>query len=889
MIETKKCLRTLLVEDCETDAMLIMEALRRGGYLLKSERVDTEESLQRALDEREWDIVFCDYVLPQLDGPTAIRMVRERDRDLPIIVISGAIGEEAAVASLKLGANDYLLKGNLTRLVPAVERELLAAESRCTRRLMEAKKREVEDALRLSEEHYRVLFERNPIPMWVYDRSNWRILQVNEAAIAHYGYSREEFLALSVLDLHVPEDVPVMLSGISDRRNEAPLTRGVWRLRKKNGSLIVAEIVTQPILYRGAHARVAQTVDISERKSAEEALSRIKVAVEFASDAICIMDGFDHVVFLNRAFVDIFGYDAAELNALGGTLTLFINKGIVEQAEAALEATGFWSGETFLRTRLGPVVELFLRVNVVKNAESEPIAYIAVGTDMREMKQAQRTITEQAALLDEAQDAIMVNDLRGKIRYWNQGAERIFGWTKEEAVGRRVHEFLCDAEAQEDAMIAVLQKGSWSGELTKRTKDEREVLMEGRWTLVRDEFGDPKSVLAIETDITEKRTLESQFLRAQRMESIGTLAGGIAHDLNNVLGPIIMAVDLLKLTMSDPKDLELLDTVEVSARRGAEMVKQVLSFARGIEGQRVVLQPARLLKETQKIVRETFPKSITSQVIVPDDVWNLLGDPTQLHQVLLNLCVNARDAMPDGGRLRLSATNFRVDSQFAAMHPEARPGAYVAFEVADNGTGMTPEVAARIFEPFFTTKDIGSGTGLGLSTTLAIARNHDGFIIFESALGKGTRFSVCLPADVEGTGVSMGNMVDELPRGHGECVLVIDDEASIRSITAQSLDAFGYRVLTASDGAEGVAKYAQHMTEIAVVLTDMMMPVMDGPVTIRALMKLNPSVRIIAASGYAAKGAEAEVAAMGVKTFLAKPFTAATLLTTLRDILRPEA
>ncbi len=763
MIEKGQNLRVLFIEDSEVDASLVVETLRRGNYRPEWERVETEADLRRALESREWDVILCDCALPRFDAASAIAIVRASGSDLPIIVISGVVSEEAVVEMLKIGANDYLLKSNLTRLIPMVQREVREAAGRRERRLAEASKHD-----------------------------------------------------------------------------------------------------------------------------AEEALSRIKMAVEFASDAISIVDPAGRAVFINPAHSGLFGYDVEQLNALGGPVALFINQGIAEQTAAAMATSGFWAGEAFLRTRSGRVVELFLRINAVKNAEGQPIAYIGVATDVGEIKRAQRTIAEQAALLDEAQDAIMVNDLRGCFRFWNKGAERIFGWSAAEAIGRRMHEFLVDTEAHDNAMAAVLQKGEWSGELTKRTKDHRDVLIEGRWTLVRDEFGDPKSVLAIETDITEKRMLESQFLRAQRMESIGTLAGGIAHDLNNVLGPIIMAVDLLKLTMTNPKDLELLDTVEVSARRGADMVKQVLSFARGIEGERLLLQPARLLKEVQKIVRETFPKSIIVQLAVPEDVWNFLGDPTQLHQVLLNLCVNARDAMPAGGRLRLSAGNLRVDAHFAAMHPEAHPGSYVVLEVADNGSGMPPEVAERAFEPFFTTKEIGRGTGLGLSTTLAIARSHGGFITFESTPGKGTKFSVHLPAESESTGVLPGGTIAELPRGHGECVLVIDDEASIRSITAQTLDAFGYRVMTASDGAEGVAKYAQHMADIAIVLTDMMMPVMDGAVTIRALTKLNPAVKIIAASGLSAKGAEAEAAGVGVKTFIAKPFTAATLLATLRDLLQAE-
>ncbi len=879
----------MLIEDSPEDAQLLLAALRHGGYAPDCERVETEDALRAALDRRLWDIVLCDYTLPRFDGPSAIRVVRETGHDLPIIVISGVVGEDVAVEALRFGANDYLLKGNLTRLIPAVQRELRDAESRRARKLDEAKRRHAEDALRLSEEHYRVLFERNPIPMWVYDRATWRFLEVNQAAMSHYGYSHAEFLALSVFDLRPPEDVPALLTSTGAEGNQGLLTRGTWRHRKKDGSIIFAEVVTQSISHHGKSARIAQALDITERKLAEEELARIKMAVEFASDFISIVDASGRAVFLSRTHVEFFGYDIEQLNRIGGPGGLFVNQGIAEQADTAAATTGSWMGEAYLRTRSGRTVELFVRVNAVRDAQGQPLAFIGVATDISEMKRAQGTIAEQAALLDQAQDAITVMDLRGAIRYWNKGAERLFGWTAAEVTGRSACEFLCEDCAQDEAMAVLLREGAWSGELTRRTKAGREVLIEGRWTLVRDEFGDPRSVLAIDTDITEKKTLEAQFLRAQRMESIGTLAGGIAHDLNNVLGPIIMSVDLFKLTMTEPRDLELLETVEVSAQRGAEMVRQVLSFARGVEGQRLLLQPGCLLKEVQKIVRETFPKSITVLISVPDDVWNLLGDPTQLHQVLLNLCLNARDAMPGGGRLRLAASNLRIDAQYAAMNPEARPGGYVVLEVADTGSGMPPEVAERIFEPFFTTKEVGQGTGLGLSTSLAIARSHEGFIAVESTQGKGTTFKVHLPANRESAGLApSGGEAGELPRGAGEWVLVIDDEASIRAITGQTLEAFGYRVITAADGAEGVARYVQQPAEIAAVLTDMMMPVMDGAATIRALTKLNPAVKIIAASGLSAKGAEAEAAGAGVKVFLPKPYTAATLLRTLRDLLRPD-
>ena len=881
-------MQALLVEDSQTDAELLVAALRKGGFAPDWMRAEDEETLRAALRAREWEIVFCDYSLPRFDAPNAIRVLRECGCDAPIIIVSGAVGEDLAVESLRQGASDYLPKNNLRRLVPAVERELRDAEARRLQHLSEAKKHFAEEAMRASEERYRVLFERNPIPMWVYDRASWRFLQVNEAAIAHYGYSREEFLALSVMDLRPPEDVPQLLQTIGDRRNDAPLTRGTWRHRKKDGSVIFVEVVTQPINYGGHKARIAQALDITERKVAEQELTRIKMAVDFAADAIAILDEAGASVYHNRVFEDLLGCTPAQLNAAGGVRSLFIHQQVADEVFSVVSQVGSWAGDAYLTCHGNRPVQLFLRANAARDSDGKIITTSIVCTDLREQKRAQGKIEEQAALLDHAQDAIIVHDLGGRINYWNKSARRVFGWTTDEVTGRRVQDILYEApESFDDAMGQLLRQGTWTGELPQRNRDDKDVLVEGRWTLVRDEFGDPKSVLSINTDITEKKKLESQFLRAQRMESIGTLAGGIAHDLNNVLGPIIMAVDLFKLKMTDPGDLELLETVAVSARRGADMVKQVLSFARGLEGQRTLIHALQLMKEIQRIARDTFPKFISVHVSAPDDTWSLLGDPTQLHQVLLNLCVNARDAMPQGGRLNLSASNLRIDSQFAGMHPDAQPGAYVVLEISDTGTGMPPDVIEKIFEPFFTTKEIGKGTGLGLSTTLAIIRSHNGFVTVDSTPGQGTRFRVHLPAELDDSEAHPSEHHGEFPRGEGEYILIIDDEASVRSITSQTLEAFGYRVVTAVDGAEGVAKYAQHMKEIAAVVTDMMMPVMDGVATIRALSRLNPNVKIIAASGLATKGAEAEAAGAGTKIFLPKPYTASALLVALRDLLRP--
>jgi len=500
---------------------------------------------------------------------------------------------------------------------------------------------------------------------------------------------------------------------------------------------------------------------------------------------------------------------------------------------------------------------------------------------------AEEQIAEQAAFLDKARDAILVRDLKGKILFWNKGAENMYGWTRHEVIDRNIAELLyINPKKFEEANELTIRNGEWSGELQQLTKNRRELIVEGRWTLIRDNEGHPKSVLAINTDITEKKKIEAQFLRAQRMESIGTLAGGISHDLNNILAPIMMSIDILKATADNPQTRKILETIEVSAKRGSDIVRQVLSFARGLEGERIEIQVKHLLRDMESIIKDTFPKDIRLQFSIPNNTWTVLGDPTQVHQILLNLCVNARDAMPDGGDLVITVENCVLDAQYAAMNIQAKAGRYVNISVTDSGMGMPPDLLDKIFEPFFTTKELSKGTGLGLSTVMAIVKSHEGIINVYSELGRGTTFKVYLPATETSAGEG-GELAEQtsLPRGNGETVLVVDDEASILIITTQTLQAFGYRVLTATDGAEAVATYVQHRSEIAVVLTDMMMPIMDGVATIHALMRINPLVKIIAASGLSQNSGAVKVSGVGVKHFLTKPYTTGTLLKAVRLIL----
>ena len=504
----------------------------------------------------------------------------------------------------------------------------------------------------------------------------------------------------------------------------------------------------------------------------------------------------------------------------------------------------------------------------------------------QQREKAQLQIREQAALLDKARDAIMVHDLNWHSTYWNPSAERLYGWTAAEAQAKSVKELLYHRDGVKfaEASDAVMSRGEWAGQLRQTTKADKEVLVESRWTRVCDASGKPNAVLVLNTDITERSQLEAQLLRAQRMESIGTLASGIAHDLNNVLTPILMGVEILETREQDESRKKRLKTIAVSAQRGADMVKQVLAFARGQEGDKTTLQLKHVIREMEKITRETFPKSIEVQAHIAADLRPIQGDATQLHQVLLNLCVNARDAMPTGGRILIEAGNVTLDEAAAKQLLGALPGTYVSLRVTDTGTGIPQNIIDRIFEPFFTTKGIGKGTGLGLSTVLSIVKSHGGLLDVASVLGKGTTFTILFPpADTVATAVECADEQLDLS-GKGRLVLVVDDEPIIREVLESVLTEAGYRVLTAEDGSRGLDVFKQHARDISVVMTDMMMPVMDGTKAIPAMVQIRPDTRFIAITGLTLPPELAQQPYSAQIEVLGKPFTTEKVLETLARV-----
>ncbi len=752
--ETTK-LRVLIVEDSEIDAALMVRELQHADFVVEHTRVATGPDLQAALAAPAWDVVLSDSKMPGFGGMEALAIVKATVPDLPFLLISGTLGEEAAVAAIRAGAADFFIKGRLSRLGATVARELRERVERQARRATEDQVRQLSHAVRQA-----------PVSIMITDVAG-NIEYVNPKFTELTGYTLEE-------------------------------------VRGRNPRLLKTGL-TPPAVY----AELWQTITAGRE----------------------------------------------------------------------------WQGELCNRRKDGQLFWESASLSAIRDASGRITHFLAAKLDITERKHAESRLREQAKLLNDVTDAITVCTLEGVITFWNEGAERLYGWSQAEALGRPMTALQLD---QLTATAASLTRSgtdrSWSGEQRQTTKDGREIIVFVRLTLVADEQGRPASILAINTDITEAKRLEARFLQAQRLESLGALASGIAHDLNNVLAPVLLATSVLKNSMTSEAQRQMLTTMEASVRRGSSIIRQILVFARGTQGERAAVQPRSILDETAEIIRETFPKNIAVETRVAEVLWTVVGDATQLHQILMNLSVNARDAMPAGGRLTLAGDNVELDETFVQMTPGAKAGPHVCLRVSDTGTGIAPEHGGRIFDPFFTTKAPGFGTGLGLSTALGIVKSHGGFMQFRSAPATGTCFAIYLPASRE-IPAAADPMAAPVPPGHGELILIVDDEISFRTVATKMLEGHGYRTVAASEGSEALAVFMQHRAEVAAVVTDMIMPNVDGLALVRLLRHIDPSIPIVGISGSGDASYLQTVESLALPVFLPKPFTAAKLLTALRQVL----
>lgn len=733
------------------------------------------------------------------------------------------------------------------------------------------------------------------LPAGVGVTRNNAIIEVTSRICEMSGYSREELIGQDPRMLYGSEtDYEYVHREVYPLIQTRRIASSETRWKRKDGTIYDVLLSCSALNSDEPAAGVTFTaMDITEHKRVQEQLRRLSQAVEQSPVSVMITDLKGNIEYVNPRFTQVTGYTAEEVI---GRNPRMLKSGETPTEEyrqmwKAITAGCDWRGHFHNRTKQGTLFWELASISPIRDARGVITHLLAVKEDITAQKFTEERIREQAELLDQTQDAILVVGLDRRLRFCNRSAARFYNQPAEELTGQNADPLIFPTEPTRCSEVCrfTLEKGAWSGEIRQPTGYGHVRTVHSRWTLIRDPAGQAKDFLVINSDITEKKRLEEQFLRAQRMESIGTLASGVAHDLNNILAPILMAIELLKQVATDPADQEMLVMLKGTAERGASIVRQLLTFGRGVEGERSELQPRTLLKEMVRVIEETFPKSITLDHQFPEDLWRIHGDSTQIHQVLLNLCVNARDAMPRGGCLTIAAENLNLDEDATLTNPEAKPGPYVILEVRDTGTGIPPTVLDKIFDPFFTTKEPGKGTGLGLSTVLGIVKTHQGFLQVFSRVGEGTQFKVYLPALAPTIPDGVSITAPELPKGQGQLVLVVDDEDAIRRVAQRILENHGFKVVTAADGAEGLMVFSQQRREVRAVLTDMLMPVVDGSALMRALRRLSPNIPIVAMSGLANPTDDSTGITVEADAFLHKPFNAEQIVRTVHGVIEVDA
>jgi len=765
-------------------------------------------------------------------------------------------------------------------------------------------RKRTEEALRKSEEGYRALAEAAQESIFVISRDG-TVEYVNKFAASQFKCRPEEILGKEMTSLFPPE-ISQRQHGSLQRVFETSQASYAEGQAIFPGGAVWLGTWLSPLFDEGGQVRAVLGVsrDITERKRTEEALRErefwLKESQRIARVGSYVLDIQRGEWKSSDVLDDIFGLEQGAEKTVSSWVALvhpdeqkklqeyFANFVIAQRRP-------FNKEYRIVRPCDGEVRWLWGLGELVLGEDGSPIRMIGTIQDITERKQAADALRDSESrfksLFEFAPDTYFLMDVRGTFIDGNKAAEELTGYKREELIGKNLltSGLFSKAEAGNaaDSFAQALRGVSAvPQEFTLDRKGGGQAIVEVRSQAMR--IGGQDVILGIARDITERKKLESQFLRAQRLESLGTLASGIAHDLNNILAPILLSFQVLHDTVKDERGRKMLAVAESSAMRGKNIVTQVLGVARGSAGERGAIQVRHLVKEISEIMRETFPKSIEIDQYVAKDLWGVSGDATQLHQLLMNLVVNARDAMPEGGILRITGKNFFVDEHFSRFRPGMKPGPYIILSIKDTGAGMTPEVLDRIFDPFFTTKQQGKGTGLGLSTVHSIAKSHGGFVEVSSEPGKGSAFDIYLPASSHAEITFSTKSSAKLPRGSGETILFVDDEEAIREITRGVLESYGYTVLTAADGMHAFELFSDRSNHFDLVITDLMMPIMDGLALIQTIRATGSPVRIIASSGLPSNETTAQLEKLGVRDFLHKPYASDALLRLVGFLLGKE-
>ncbi len=890
-----KPLNVLIVDDSDDDAGLQVRELRRGGFEPVVERVEAAEDMRAALAARTWDAILCDYKLPKFSVPAALALMHELGLDLPFIVVSGTIGEERAADLMRAGADDLVLKDNLARLIPAIERGVAAAEVRRERE-------EAEEALRERERRLQGILE-NAVDAIITIDVQGRIESFNPAAERIFGYRADEVVGKNV-KLVMPEPYHSEHDGYIGRYLKTGERKiiGIGRevtARRADGTIFPIDLAVTEIRAGGKRSFMGTARDITSRKRAEEAIkeseSWLKRAQEVARMGYYVWDEVKYEsVYRSDVACDIFGIPSEQKGRLFDDTLKLVHPDDRERVEAAFAAVSA-AGEAYdIEYRIVRPAGDIRHVRDVSDPEYDEtgavIRKVGALLDITERKRAEEALRLQALITEQMFDAIIGCDLEGRIVEWNAAAERIFGYSREEVVGKPPG-FLHRPEEREqiDGAIqtATARGETWSGDVAFVRRDGSEGMRQIVCSPVHEESSGIIANVSVSRDVTERNAIQAQLRQAQKMEAVGQLTGGVAHDFNNLLTVILGNLQLLDRAVgADDRLKKRIKTASDAALRGAQLTKRLLAFAR-----RQVLEPKRvdineLVTNAEDMLRRTLGETIRLRSVLAEDPWPARVDPHQLETALLNLALNARDAMPEGGTLTIETANVVLDDDYAARHIEVEAGRYVMLAVSDSGTGMSPEAIENCFEPFFTTKETGKGTGLGLSMVYGYVKQSGGHVKVYSEEGHGTTVKLYLPSADGAVMVAQDDEVEdaEAPSG-SETILLVEDEESVRETLVALLEELGYRVLEASEGPEAL-DLLEAREGIDLLLTDIVLPGgMKGTAVASEARKRRPDIKVLYMSGYTAEAILGNDLRAEKAEFIPKPPQREELARKIRHVL----
>ena len=758
-------------------------------------------------------------------------------------------------------------------------------------------RKRAEEALRESESRYRELFEAESDAICLIDNGTGSILEANNAAVDLYGYDHAELLTKRNVDLSSePEETRRVTQGtpiIPARVLTIPLRFH----RKKDGTVFPVEITGRFFIMQGRAVHLVAIRDITERKQAEEVIRQANLVVENSPVVVFrwrAAQGWS-VDMVSQNVIQ-FGYTPGEL--LSGEVPFAsmvhpedLDRVAREVQEYSASGTERFQQEYRIVTKDGGVRWVDDRTVVERNVDGQIGLYQGIVIDITERKRAEEALRASEEkyrhVVENAHDAIFIAQ-DGFIKFSNPQLAIVSGYSQEELSQQP---FLGFVYPDDRELVARMHQQRMQGEEVPSTYSFRAVNKSGNtlWVELSRVFlsweGRPASLNFLR-DITVEKRLESQLVHAQKMEAVGTLAGGIAHDFNNLLQVVQGYAELLLMRKGEGEPgYRELQEISRAAKRGGELTRQLLTFSRKVESKLQLADLNRIVEDLRLLLERTIPKMIKIELHLTGNLHHVNADASQVEQILMNLAVNARDAMPDGGTLRIETKNVFLGEEDRRGQPELTPGEYVLLAVADTGQGIDKSTLESIFDPFFTTKEVGKGTGLGLAMVYGIVKSHHGHITCVSKPGEGTAFEIYLPAvehPERATTIVTGT---ELSRGGHETVLLVDDDDSLRKLGEQILEAYGYTVLSAPDGESALQVYQECRDRIDLVVLDLMMPGMGGALCLQKVLEINPAAKIIIASGYSFNGETEKATESGAKAFIQKPYNVKQMLEVVRGVL----